>query len=212
MAHNLVDVDTWTAAVTVPDDGDAANAASVEAGMQDLADRTYYLHEKIVGVASTITVPIPLCASAFNQDARFIASDGIAAYGYGCWEQADPTSGGGLAFGIYLPFESGQLSSVTLYVTGRWSGAAHAGPVGTMPTLTIQQQALATGVVTDLATVTDTTVAPATYDVPHTIVNPCGPVPIGPTHTYWLVVTGEAGANSATHHFAVYGATATIIP
>ncbi len=212
MAHNLVDVETFPAAISIMDDGDAANAASVETGRQQLANRTYYLHEKIVGVASTITVPIPLCASAFNANARFYSADGVAAYGLGCWVQSDITSIGGLAFGIYLPFESGQLSSVTLYVTGLYSGAAHAGAIGAMPTLTIQQQALATGVVTDLATVTDTTVAPATYDVPHTIVNPCGPVPIGPTHTYWLVVTGEAGANAANSRFAVYGATATIIP
>jgi hypothetical protein len=42
MAHNLSDVDTFTSAVTVPDDGDDRSAASVELPFQALANRTFY--------------------------------------------------------------------------------------------------------------------------------------------------------------------------
>jgi hypothetical protein len=43
MAHDLTEASTYTANVTVPDDGDALSAASVEAPFQDVADRTKYL-------------------------------------------------------------------------------------------------------------------------------------------------------------------------
>jgi len=40
MAHNLIETATFDPTVTVPDDGDTANSASIEVGMQSLANRT----------------------------------------------------------------------------------------------------------------------------------------------------------------------------
>lgn len=48
MAHALTEVSTHTASITVPDDGDDLEAASVEVGMQGLANRTHR-HNRILG-------------------------------------------------------------------------------------------------------------------------------------------------------------------
>jgi len=43
MSHNLTEVDTYTANVSVPDDGDTRSAASLEGAFQALANRAKYL-------------------------------------------------------------------------------------------------------------------------------------------------------------------------
>lgn len=47
MAHNLTESEAYTANVSIPDDGDARNAASVESAYQALANRTKYLKAKV---------------------------------------------------------------------------------------------------------------------------------------------------------------------
>lgn len=55
MAHNLTETATYTANVSVPDDGDLRNAASVEGPFQDIADRTAYLKGRLDGSVATDT-------------------------------------------------------------------------------------------------------------------------------------------------------------
>jgi hypothetical protein len=50
MATDLVEVDEWTAAVTVPEDGDDYDAASVELPLQALTNRTVRLNSRVDAV------------------------------------------------------------------------------------------------------------------------------------------------------------------
>lgn len=52
MPANLTDVDAFTSPVVVPVDADPANAASVVQGFQPLANRTFWLHERITETAA----------------------------------------------------------------------------------------------------------------------------------------------------------------
>jgi len=58
MAHNLIETDTFDANVSVPDDGDTANAASVEVPYLQVTNRTRFLfNRRVLG-----TTPIELGA------------------------------------------------------------------------------------------------------------------------------------------------------
>lgn len=62
MAKNLVDVNTYPANVTVPEDGDARNALSVETPFQQLANRTHALNlskAALAGAAFTGSISAP---------------------------------------------------------------------------------------------------------------------------------------------------------
>lgn len=69
MAHNLTEVETYTADVSVPDDGDARNAASVEGAFQALANRAKYLKGKADLVAQFALYTISGAAVAQNANA-----------------------------------------------------------------------------------------------------------------------------------------------
>lgn len=69
MAHNLTEVETYAANVSVPDDGDARNAASVVSAFQVLADRAKYLKAKADLVAQFALYRISGAAIAQNAKA-----------------------------------------------------------------------------------------------------------------------------------------------
>src|SRR5512133_125248 len=70
MAHALADVDAFDANVTVPDDTDAASAASVGVPFQSLANRTAFVRARVPGAAASYQVVIP-ARIAGNANARF---------------------------------------------------------------------------------------------------------------------------------------------
>lgn len=211
MAHNLVDVNTWTAAVTVPDDGDAFNGAAFEAGMQDLGDRTLYLRKRSVCQGSTFVLPIQLGYAHANVANRFTADYGAGAM-VGTWVQSDVTTQGGLWLPLYLPINNGTISTVTLYCTGLYTAGAHAGAIASMPGIELVSANMLTGTWTSMGSQVDTTVAPATYDMPHTIVLSGLTASLSNTAQHFLLVLGESGANSAANKFGIFGASATITP
>lgn len=53
MAHALTDTSAFTTSVTVPDDGDDLDAASVQVGFQALANRTKFLKDQLTGAQPT---------------------------------------------------------------------------------------------------------------------------------------------------------------
>lgn len=82
MSHNLTETETYAANVTVPDDGDARNAASVESAFQVLADRSKYLKAKADLVALFALYTISGSAVAQNANATLTETyDPATAYG-----------------------------------------------------------------------------------------------------------------------------------
>lgn len=210
MAHNLVDVDTWTAAITVPDDGDAANAASVEAGMQDLGDRSLYLRNRIPGAAATHTVVVPSMVANVGtaSSARFVQEEE-------CVLQNDVTDSGWVKMPIFGIPTVCTIALAKLYVTGLYSAGAHAGLVETPPMFWIDRVDMTTGVATSITgDVSDphAGVNLALYETMHAITSPALAEVTSATRSYYLNIRGEGGANATANKFAYYALALTITP
>lgn len=157
MPSNLVEVDTWTGTVTVPADGDTANAASVNGAFQALANRATHLRSRVPGAASSYLVRVPLAAGLFGADWSFSGS--------GILVQSTVGAGGSLAitWGPQLP----QTGTITA-IRARLDGQSHVTLPGNMPTLTLRHVDTSGGG-TIVLSVTDPSASVAAYDVPHTI-------------------------------------------
>lgn len=207
MAHVLVPVDSYAANVTVPDDGDAANAGSVETPLQNLTDRVHHCRARVIESVGGVE-PLCLGAAYLNLTARFAAALHAGLAADVPWLQSSVVDAGLLSFAV--PSKIGcKITQIEVRVHGRASGAAHGGAVGTMPNIELVSVNNATGAHVHVANQTDTTVAPATYDVMHSITLAGLNAAFASGTTYYLQVTGEAGANSAADHFAVYAALIT---
>lgn len=94
MAHNLTEVETYAANVSVPDDGDARNAASVVGAFQVLADRAKYLKAKADLVAMFALYRISGATIAQNAKATLTELlDPATAYGLASDEVSFPAIG-----------------------------------------------------------------------------------------------------------------------
>jgi hypothetical protein len=206
MAHNVVETNTWEAGVVAPDDGDVFTAASVEAGEQDLANRTLYLRTRVPGAAATysLVVPMQLCPVG---TARFVMEDEALL-------QSDTTDAGTNRVTISGLPTSGTITNVALYVHGMFTAGAHGGLIATPPKFVFGRTVITTGV----RTVVDTAVDPfagtllASYEVPHTIPGAVIAEALSATRTYDITISGENGANKANNKFAAYAAVITITP
>jgi hypothetical protein len=81
MAHTLTEALLHTASVTVPDDGDDLDAASVEVGFQALADRTNLAHAQLTG-AMPCTGSALLCQAGIVADGNIISHDNVIIDGF----------------------------------------------------------------------------------------------------------------------------------
>lgn len=208
MAHVLVPVDAYAANVTVPDDGDAKSAASVEVPFQALTDRVHHARTRLVESVGGV-LPIPLVASA-NIGARFTAwySAGIPLTP---WWQSSVADAGNLVIPIANRIGC-QMTQIELRCTGLLTAGAHAGNVGTMPAISLYSVDSAAGGASALvATQIDpTTVAGGTYEVMHSITLAGLASTFNATTTFFLTITGEAGANAAADKFGIYSAKLTL--
>lgn len=212
MAHNLVDVDTWTASVAVPDDGDAANAASVESGMQDLADRTLYLRNRLPSAAASYQIVVP---AFYTQNILSRFSYDIAAAAVPYPVHTDVTSVGGIYCPLYGLPSSGTITSIVAKVNGKMqAGAPHGGLIGTPPELKFIRWASSTAAVTQLAVTPDphANTNLALYEAPHDISSGVLAESLSTARVYSVFVEGEGGLNAANDNFGVYCFVVTITP
>ena len=126
MSHGLTDVSAFTLPVTVPDDGDSENAASVAAGFQPLANRTRYLLDKALG--GNVNFPVTN---------RVVTVPLIGGFSFGMAPAATwPQAGGAPLYWwikvngdiVYFPLNAYLRSGETLtsVVATVWPGAARA--------------------------------------------------------------------------------------
>jgi hypothetical protein len=125
MSKELTDVDSYVATVTSPVDGDAVTGAAIENGLQDLANRTYFLKQRLMGSAGGDEFRPSLAALVrdtltWSYDASDLTFN---------WRQYATGSEGFLVFELILP-KMGVINSLTAVVKG---GPGHSALPGTMP-------------------------------------------------------------------------------
>lgn len=213
MSHALVEVDTWTAAVEVLDDGDALNSAGLLMPAQDLADRTLYLRNRLPGAASSYTVIVPAFYTQ-NINARFAYDIAAAAVPFPV--HTDVTSVGGIFCPLVGLPTSGTIVEVVAKVNGLMSPGAHAGLLGggNEPTSTFVRYVPSTGARTDVDVATDpyANTNQVLYEAPHDITSAVLAEVISADRVYSVYVEGEGGGNALNDKFGVYAFAITIEP
>jgi hypothetical protein len=194
MASTLTEVDTYTATVTVPDDGDTRNASSVVAGFQDIADRTKNLDRRSMMGETELVVPgglfVPHDVSVTTDYVR--SSSGVAGHH---WLQNSTTAS--LLLAPLPHLRSGTITAITLYLEG---SVGHGGLPATMPEFYLISAPLTDGSapVTEVTAQVDASGSVGAYEVPHTIDATGLSVTIDPLNSYWVSMLGEASTNSQT--------------
>lgn len=160
MSHNLTESATYTADVTVPDDGDARNAASVNTAFQALANRTKFLKAQTDALHATITRSVPL-ASGLAVD-NF--SPGAFKYlNTSAWDSS--IDQGDL---VQFPLDP----PVGCTIVGASARLAGKGGHGALPAIKAKlrvRKFSATNVATTVATVTDSSGTTGAYEAQHTL-------------------------------------------
>jgi hypothetical protein len=206
MAHNAVLTDTWEANILVPDDGDAANAASVETGFVDVGNRTLWNYNRTVeAVGGALVFPLaPFDYDGVNRWTFFLS---LMAY-------QNSNVAGNEAMVVALPtLHNCDFDSVTAVVHGDGGGAGpHVGLPGTMPQIRLYRQTVSTATTAIVGTQADTSAGVAAYETIHTIVLSFGAQSYDGDSSYWLAIQGETGANSIAGALEVYGLSMNVVP
>lgn len=213
----------YPALITIPSDGDDISAASVNAALEGLADRTNYL---FAGGAGQVYVPAgqgsvqqrtaldtPLLFAGSYRYPTPNAADGIVLALTG-FQISQVTTGANVAWGFRVPLShymphGARLTSAAARIR---PAAGHAGLPGLMPTWGIARTTredsaaslLSTG--SPMGTVVDTSASVTAYETDHDIVlTPDQNNIIDRTqYSYMAVFYGEGGTN-ALANLALYG-------
>jgi hypothetical protein len=210
MPTNITDVDTFTATLQVPNDGEAVNQDSLLSTFaQGLANRTAYMRKGIPGIATSYRLDIPLAAIR-NLSSRFESNNGDI--GLIQSSVADP---GGLTFPIYLPIH-GQMTAVHAIVCGASASGSHASLPATLPSLALYRQTRNAGGARAAAIymtgVSDPSANAAAYNLNHLISITSLAEVLNPDMGYSVSITGETGAGSEANKFVVRGLYVIITP
>jgi hypothetical protein len=187
MSHTLTETASWDA-ITVPDEGDDASAASIAdaaaRSVRVLANRTQGLRR--LGAVSAFPVMTPIASWQCNGN-YFYTLANTAAYLY---------------FPLDLPIGS-TLSSARIYLGG---SAGHSWPIQYPPYATVERVNLFTGQSSAIASnVADPSANAAEYQAYHSIyVLLSSPTTIEYNTRYYLLFRSEYGTNSLAN-LLVYG-------
>jgi hypothetical protein len=184
---------TFTVQVTLPSDGDAPTAASVNTFAETNADNIAYLEDKaFYGEEGYIHVPLGL--ATFNTNSRWTWNTTLWA-----WVQNDNTSAGEIAWPVQVGIK-GRIAEVLAEIEGAGGpgGVGHGGGLpATMPIVTLYriEYSAAGNEVTAIGATADPAAGPATYDAVHTFGSSIAE-DIDENRSYFVTFQGEAGANS----------------
>lgn len=216
--------DTWHAALSIPDNGQGDDAASLFDGTAKYAaDNAKYVRARSPGAIGA-TLHVPLNAPIYNCKKDGTAGVCWAVYvgsalgaGTGCWSQTDITDEGCAGWEITgLLAAAGLLGGVitgySMQVDGDLCSGTppHAALPATMPIVRLREIVLSTGVGTVVSTVTDTSSTQAIYDADHSVTATCA-VTTAATKRYVLEVLGEASTH-AEAGLALKDLTVTVSP
>lgn len=201
MPQNITDVNTYTAPIVVPADGDVEAAAGILASFQGLANRTEFLRNRVRAAYVTgQEYEVPLVGATFSSN--FISNAS------GVYQQSVVTSAGSLKFRLDPPQAGAHITGIRARVLPAVTGRA--APPATLPALTLYSTAIALAgtsipVGTVVATVSGTYANTAAYeqiwDI-STVTAGALPATIAsgtPAVAYRLEFTGETGTNSVVN-------------
>ena len=190
MPVNITPVDAFTDPVQGPADGEAVNSANAILGLQDLADRTLYCNNRIVGTNQGQVIDVPFSAE----------HSGTAVWSPDTWgfsQVSDATAGAD--FHIVLPASVNRIDAV--FARLRPAGS-HAGLPGSMPRLKLFEADFSTsGVITftELEDIVDPSASVAAYELTHSFDSGAISHVVAPgLKQYFFRFTGEQGTNFKT--------------
>jgi hypothetical protein len=207
MSHNHTGVDTvaMPGAIAQPDDGDAADAASVNTPFEAHDDALAHLNSRVLTWTMLNGTGYPHKVN-INQPHTNTASrwaeltDTTMPVG---WLQTDVTTVGGIAFEVTPPHAMARLAHAYVRLNGKHGVGHGADKPDTMPSVLIVS--VDDGAVTIHSTTTDPSATVGIYDAPHTVdAVGCDNDPLPCGKTLWVVVRGEAGAHSVASTLALY--------
>jgi hypothetical protein len=196
MSHPLTDIDSFPAAITVPDDGDDDTAGSVEVGFQALADRTGFLEKRMFGGAYVLALP----TKAQQIDPTHASDEWTWDPVEFAWQTTAATAGA-----IYCPIQFPHLNATAggkyprlSIMNVRSKGNGHSATPANSLTASVYRKDSA-GTVTLVGGQFDSATFP-TIDAVHDWNGIDLNHELDPESTYWLKVTSESGADSTTGH------------
>ena len=202
MAHTLTDADTYSATVTVPDDGDTLSAASVETGFQNLADRTNFLANRNVaagGVPSASRIYIPTVVFGQGGTPKWKSSN----KGWYLLQESTVSSTS-IAFDVpHLP--GAKFSEIRADVSGAPTGyTPRGGEPATKFTLELfRRDAVFAALGAAFASQEDPETVAGNYETDHTVALTFAQQTMDDTYQYRVNFVGETGAFAEANSFAV---------
>jgi hypothetical protein len=194
--QNFPGSDVYPENVRIPEDGvDPRNATIAAAGLEDLANRTKYLRERVPGLATSYIIPI----SPFHFVSG-VADWATNAAGFPYLSAGPGSMGTADAQRVYwhlsphLPAQGNIVGHMVLLQ----GASGHSWPVQYPPVLTTIRANLATipATSTEEWDTTDTAESVA-YEAAHTLFYTFGdPISISRNYDYWLALQNESGSNS----------------
>lgn len=123
MPTNITDADIFTATVVAPADTEPATAASVIQPVQDLADRTRWLKNKVDGIESSVVEVVQLSGSgswAVPSDLTAVTAIVVGDGGGGSGGRGGRGgSGGGSGYIVEVTYRASELTSPVSYGIGQ---------------------------------------------------------------------------------------------
>lgn len=163
MATVLTEVSQFTSSVTVPDDSDAASAASVVAPFQVLADRSQFLSDSVYAGA-TQTIPVPIVPFRIDQ---YAFSSGNT------WRYDNPGTTSGLVAFALPHFQNCELVSIEV---GHAPSATSFTSQPNNAAVSLRRMNITTGVSATIIDVIDPETVAGSYETAHTFtITPASP-------------------------------------
>jgi hypothetical protein len=187
MPVNHTDIDQW-ATVVKPSNGDPVEQAAWRDADEPLADRTFYLAQRLAGAEAGDIVRARSHALVTNAFA-------VSATDQPLWQQTSTPASPAAIFEVAAP-KKGVIVAATMIIS---PASGHAGMPGTLPSIGLRRrQQSALGAPDILGNQTDPSGGLGAYETVHSVTLSGLSVPIEKLDRYFLRIGGEEGANSIT--------------
>jgi hypothetical protein len=199
--EDIVEVQTYTAAVHVPKTGELVEASTLKIPLQALANRTNQIHNSVEVYRGAIgVVYFPFVSADYSLSAQWRCE--------GNWTQA-LVSGGNrpILAPIYLP-----RGSIITRVRAEVLGLGHGGLLpDVVPLMELMRVGPAT--TTTMFSVSDASPDAANYDSPHEVDSGVISVDTSdPTHAYIVRLYGEYSTNAVVNGFKAFNLRVNFTP
>lgn len=190
MAHVLTETSAFDATITAPDDGDSVTAASINTALQSLTNRTRYFNTKFTGASVT---------RQQNHMSAIVGSNWTFDTTNMLWKQSNIGAAGSLLLPVTNLVDGATITGYSVRLAGKsyTAAAGHVGLPATLPTAALFRLDDLSN--TQLGTASDTSGTQAAYDSAHVLTATGLTEVVAETRQYFVLLTGEAGANAVAN-------------